>query len=104
MKILTILLDFFIPSEWKKPMAIAILGGILVVAGIGASMLIRRVVLEEVHAVYTNTSTDTDSKFIAIHTELQRQRDDIRQVKSDVKKIDRLDGKMDTVIHLLKKH
>jgi hypothetical protein len=102
-KIFSFLLDYFIPSEWKKPIAIAILAG---VAGLASTFIIRKVVLEELKASSQHIFDDQQAKYSDIRNQMLYQDDRIKAVSNAVMKqgtkIDRMDGKMDTVIYLLK--
>lgn len=102
-KIFSFLLDYFIPSEWKKPIAIAILAG---AAGLASTFIIRKVVLEELKASSQHIFDDQQSKYAEIRNQMLYQDDRIKSLSKAVSKqgtkIDRMDGKMDTVIHLLK--
>ena len=104
-KIFSFILDYFIPAEWKKPIAIAILAG---VAGLASTFIIRRVVLEELKANSQHIFDDQQSKYSEIRNQMRYQDDRIKAISDAVNhqgtKIDRMDGKMDTVIHLLKTH
>lgn len=97
------ILDYLIPQSWKKPMAIALIFGAL---GVSGSAFIRYIVLTELEA---STQAISDSKaveFNELKTKFHHQEQTIIGIKGSLDaqatKIDRMDGKMDTVIYLLK--
>jgi len=94
----------FIPEEWRKP-----IGASIITVGIlfGTYKIIEVVAVDKVEAAYKTIHSDSESKYGAIHNRMNYQEDKLNKISTTVTdqatKIDRMDGKMDTVIYLLRK-
>lgn len=103
MKIFSVLISF-IPEQWKKNIALLVIGAGFITL---TSMLVRTLMVEEAKATYKAMHEQSIEAITSVSYNMNANSQSIQGLKVELKeqgsKIDRMDGKMDTVIYLLKK-